>query len=93
MSEDEIEVPIRLTKELADKFGKMKKQELMDRCSTLIVECEMLKLRTKTAIEVSDKYCAKVLKLENKLRKSESDGEQARAMIEAVMEKWHEYPE
>ena len=76
MTED-VEVNIRMDKEVIDKLNKMTKKELVNRICVAALEA---KVATNKA-EI----------LQTKLDKAEAYVEQGRAMIDAIMERWYEY--
>jgi hypothetical protein len=98
MSKEMVDVPVRLTKELADKLNKMTKKEAIEKACSLAVEAKVYEHRCNVAIEDADradkeKEMARqeVEILQTKLDKSEAYVEQGRAMINSVMERWYEY--
>ena len=77
MSEDYVDVSIKLDKETINTLNRMTKSQLIEKILAVALEA---KIATNNAKD-----------MQTKLDKSEAYVEQARAMIEAVMNRWYEY--
>jgi hypothetical protein len=95
MEEEMIDVELNLGKELADKLFKKTKKELLNDVVVLVLKTQV---QTETIREMEDEAEAiekrlnnKISVLDTKLDKAEAYVEQGRAMIESVMNRWHEY--
>lgn len=86
-----IDIPVQLDEKTAKALNKMTKPDLIDRVCSLAVESKTYELRCQTAIEEADELQRKVASLQTRLDKAETYIEQARAMIDGVMERWYHY--
>lgn len=84
MAEEMIDVKVRLGEELANEINKMNKTELKNKLVATILR-SFVQDETIKRIEKSNE------KLQTKLDIAQSYIEQGRSMIDAVMERWHEY--
>jgi len=102
MKEEMVDVDLSLDKETADTLKKMTKAELFNRLIIMILR-NRVQDETVRSLEINEERTAdrikgmeqnhkqKIAKVEAKLEKAEFYVEQARAMVEAVMEKWYHY--
>ena len=95
MSEEMIDIEVRMPKETVAIFSKLTKKELLNHLYVLIlkveVQTETIDKMSREKEAINKKVQQAVNKLEDKLGQAEEYGEQARAMIEAVMERWYNY--
>ena len=98
MTEEYVEVELRLNKETMNTLKDMTKKQLRNRICEIALEshiaeqkAEMWNLRCQTALEDVERLEKEILQLESKLSQSENYNEQARSMLEAIMERWYHY--
>lgn len=98
MTEEMIDVNLRLDKGTIAALNKMTKKELINKICVTALECKIAEsnaeafgLRCTVAIEDLDRAQRELDKVQAKLDKAETYVEQARAMIESVMERWYHY--
>lgn len=77
MNNETVAVDVRLDKATIDSLNKLTKAQLVERICVVVLERHVAENKAAT--------------LQTKLDKAEAYVEQGRAMIEAVMERWHEY--
>ena len=93
-----VDVELELNKETIDALKGMSKKQLRNRFCEIALKChiaekkaEAMSLRCKMAIEDADRAQKEVEQLRTKLNKAETYLEQGRAIINAVINRWHEY--
>ena len=100
--EEMVDVDIKINEEIAKKFERITKKELLNNLYVLILKGtaqgetiatlnkENTALRNAELIQTSqDDF--RLRQAESRLRQAEEYGEQARTMIDALMERWYDY--
>lgn len=95
MSDD---IQVEVSSDEIAKLQKLTKEKLINELVNMSLKAQTYKLRCQTAIEAEreaqiavNTLTKSVDKLQTKLGLAESYVEQGRSMIEAIMERWHEY--
>lgn len=98
MSEEIVEIPVTLDNETHRKLMAMTKKEIIEKAMATAVKAEVFELRCKTAMNGEADFRKEIKRLENevseykrKLDISEMYVEQARSMIETIMDRWYSY--
>lgn len=86
-----VEQEVKLSDELVKQIHSMKKDELVQALTDMAVQKHVLELRCQTVLETERRVSAEKEKLAKRLEQSEESVEQAHAMLETVMDRWHKY--